>query len=203
MPTVMRMDSPEALQFGTGDFTISVLFRVDPSAGDDNQILGKDNFSGGDSYTGFFFQHHAEKLRFATRDLKSGKGPVNYLDSASRLRKGSWHRATGLRRAGVLSLFLGDGDDADATMRETAETNINNPQDFKLGEMDETISGAMNGQIAEVLVFDRALSPEEVYQTHQYLQQKYLFVDDAVPLEKAIADFCQALFCLNEFIYVE
>ena len=203
MPTVMRMDSPEALQFGTGDFTISVLFRVDPSAGDDNQILGKDDFSGGDSYTGFFFQHHAEKLRFATRDLKSGKGPVNYLDSASRLRKGSWHRATGLRRAGVLSLFLGDGDDADATMRETAETNINNPQDFKLGEMDETISGAMNGQIAEVLVFDRALSPEEVYQTHQYLQQKYLFVDDAVPLEKAIADFCQALFCLNEFIYVE
>ena len=108
-----------------------------------------------------------------------------------------------MRRAGVLSLFLGDGDNADATMRETAETNVNNPQGFKLGEMDETISGAMNGQIAEVLVFDRALSQEEVYQTHQYLQQKYLCVDDVVPLEKAIADFCQALFCLNEFIYVE
>ncbi|MCH2401661.1 MAG: LamG domain-containing protein, partial [Pirellulales bacterium] len=203
LPTVMRMDSPEALQFGTGDFTISALFRVDPAAGGDNQILGKDSFSGGNSYTGFFFQHRAEQLRFSTRDLKAGKGPANYLDSKSRLRKGAWHRVTGMRRAGVLSLFLGDGDNADATMREAVETNVNNSQDFKLGEMDETLSGAMNGQIAEVLVFKRALNPEEVYQVHQYLQQKYLVVDDVAPLEKAMADFCQALFCLNEFIYVE
>ena len=108
-----------------------------------------------------------------------------------------------MRRAGVLSLFLGDGDNADATMREAVETNVNNSQDFKLGEMDETLSGAMNGQIAEVLVFKRALTAEEVYQVHQYLQQKYLVVDDVAPLEKAMGDFCQALFCLNEFIYVE
>ena len=203
LPTVMRMPGRQTLQFGTGDFTISVLFRVDPAAGGDNQILGKDSFSGGNSYTGFFFQHRAEQLRFSTRDLKSGKGPVNYLDSKSRLRKGAWHRVTGLRRAGVLSLFLGEGDNADATMREAVETNVNNSQDFKLGDMDETMSGAMNGQIAEVLVFKRALTPEEVYQVHQYLQQKYLVVDDVAPLEKAMADFCQALFCLNEFIYVE
>ncbi|MEE3371993.1 MAG: DUF1549 domain-containing protein [Planctomycetota bacterium] len=203
MPTVMRMTSQEALQFGTADFTISVLFRVDPAAGDDNQILGKDSFSGGNSYTGFFFQHRNEQLRFSTRDLKAGKGPVNYLDSMSRLRKGAWHCATGLRRAGVLSLFLGDGEDADTTMREAAETNVNNPLDFKIGEMDEAMSGALNGEIAEVLAFDRALRPAEVYQAHQYLQQKYLVGDDVVPLEKALADFCQALFCLNEFIYVE
>lgn len=203
MPTVMRMASQEALQFGTEDFTVSVLFRIDPAAGDDNQILGKDSFSGGGSYTGFFFQHRNEQLRFSTRDLKAGKGPVNYLDSMSRLHKGIWHCATGLRRAGVLSLFLGDGGDVDTTLRETAETNVNNPRDFKIGDMDETISGALNGEIAEVLVFDRALSPAEVYQTHRYLRQKYLLGDDVVPLEKALADFCQALFCLNEFIYVE
>ena len=203
LPTVMRLPSHESLQFGTGDFSISVLFRLDPRAGEDNHLLGKDSFAGGNSYTGFFFQHLRGRLRFATRDLESGKGPVNYLDSTPMIRKGVWHRATGVRQSGVLSLFLDEADGPDVTRREVAPTDVDHPTDFKIGEMDDSPGGALNGQIAELIVFDRALLAGEVYETHQYLRQKYVSPAAVDSLEMALNDFCQALFCLNEFIYVE
>ena len=201
--TILRDDVP-SLNFGTGDFTVTVMFRLDEKAGDDNQILGKDSYPGaGNSYTGWFLQHQRRRLRFSTRNLRKGQGPVNYLDSKTSLQKGRWHQATGVRRSGRLSLFLDGQAEPDVSAIERSPTNIDTPAGFKIGDMDEHKSGALHGDIAEVLVYSRALTNREVAASHGYLRQKYFgrpFVD---PREQALTDLCQALFCLNEFIYVE
>ena len=191
-----------ALNFGTGDFTLSVLFRIESDRGDDH-ILGKDSYSGGNTYGGYFLQHVQGRLRFSTRDLKNGKGPASYLDSKTSIRRGQWVRATGVRRSGVLHLYLHDAVSSDVSRREPGSTNVDTGVPLKLGEMDESASGALHGQIAEVLIYRRGLSAEEVGQLHDYLRQKHLGAVSDSPRRSAVIDFCQALFCLNEFIFVE
>ena len=201
---ILRASDHLSLNFGTGDFTITTLFRIASSARDDNHILGKDSFPGqGNSYTGYFLQHSGNRLRFATRDLRSGKGPVNYLDSTKAIRKGRWYRLTAVRESGTLRLFFNDSAAADGSLAETSPTNVNSPTGFKIGDMDEHRSGAFQGDIAELLIYNRALSEDEIHLNHDYLSQKYLAVAATTAREHALADFCQALFCLNEFIYVE
>ena len=201
-PTILRTNHPR-LNFGTGDFSITVLFRIDASAGNDHHILGKDNYSGTASYSGYFFQQYSDRLKFCTRRVEPGKGHSVDLETEPFIRKGQWYRATGVRHSGTVSLYVDDAESADVSRREPEPIDINNAAGFKIGDMDESLSGSLNGSIAEVLVFDRALTSDEVRVGHDYLRQKYLLDDAVNPLEMALADFCQALFCLNEFIYVE
>ena len=200
-PTILRRDNDPALNFGTSDFSISLLFRLDPSASDDNQLIGKDSFSGADSYSGFFLQHFSGQIRFATRNQTPEKSTHNYLDSTPFVRKGIWHRVTAVRQDGILSLYIEDGHAPNGTRHEVTPTNVDNNVGLKIGNMDESLSGALHGHIAEVMVYSRALSPTEVRDCHKYLWNKYLFDKSATPQKHVLTDFCQALFCLNEFIY--
>jgi hypothetical protein len=202
MRTILRADDHPSLNFGTSDFTVSLLFRINESSDGDDQILGKDSFRGGNSYTGYFFQHMRGHLRFSTRNLVADKGPVNYLDSTASVHKGRWHRATGVRRDGTLHLYLDSSSGPNVSRREVSPTNIDNTVGFKIGDMDEHDSGSLEGNIAEVLVYNRGLSDNEVHDLHEYLVRKHLG-NAGTPLDYAIRDFCQVLFCLNEFVYIE
>ena len=62
----------------------------------------------------------------------------------------------------------------DPTYREESPTNIDNTVGFKIGDMDEQESGSLNGNIAEVLVYNRGLSDNEVHNLHQYLHNNIL-----------------------------
>ena len=200
--TILRAKHPK-LNFGTGDFSISVAFRIDGSASNDNHILGKDSYAGTNSYSGYFLQHIDDRLKFCTRSYESAKGASADLLTEPFLRKGQWYRATGIRHAGTISLYIDGADSAAATIKERQPINVDNEAGFKIGDMDESPSNAFSGSIAEVLLFDRALTPDEVYDCHTYLGQRHLLDDKTSSLELALTDFCQALFCLNEFIYVE
>ena len=200
---VLRVPDNPSLNFGTADFTLTVLFRMDADAPHGGNIFGKDSYAGsGNNYAGYFFQHlRDDRLRFSTRHLSDGKGPVNYLDSQGQIQKGRWHRVTGVRAEGTLAIFLNEAFEADVTLRESEPTNVNILTDLKIGEMDDHGDGYLQGEIVSVLVYNRALMPEEVRSNHEYLRWKYLSDEVADPVELALTDFCQALFCLNDFIY--
>jgi len=201
-PTVLQAIDDQ-LNFGTCDFSVSVVFRLDPSAGDDNHILGKDSYSGTETYSGYFLQYVHGRLKFCTRRVTPGGGQAAELLTEQVIQKGPWYRVTGTRRSGEISLFVDGATSAELSRREPEPIDVNNKAGFKIGEMDEVAGSPFNGSIAELLVFNRALTTEEVRSCHEYLRQKYIAVDDASPLELALTDFCQALFCLNEFIYIE
>ncbi len=202
-PTVLQAEDNPRVEFGTGDFSISVVFRLHPSSGGGVQILGKDSFPGqGTSHTGYFFHETAGHLRFSTRDLKSGKGPVNYLDSHGTIRRGRWHRATAVRSGRSVKLFLDDALSPDRMLVEPSPTNTDNVVPLKLGLIDESISGALHGELAEVRIYRRALSDEQVRLLHARQGREYLGHEPADPLDLALTDLCQAIFCLNEFFYI-
>lgn len=194
--TFLRSANHRSLNFGTGDFSITVMFRYRAPS----NLLGKDTYPGkGNSYTGYFLQVMKDRLRFATRDLRSGKGPQNYLDSESVLRKDQWHRATVVRSAGTLHMYLDEASSIHKSMPERTATNVNAPTGLKIGEMDDHDAGSFQGDLAEVLIYNRALTPREVRDNHRYLQQKHVGVAPRSSLEDALTDFCQALFCICTF----
>ena len=202
--TVLKAADHPSLNLGTGDFTISVVFRLDPGSKGGHQILGKDSFPGsGGDYTGYFFHEQKGKLRFSTRNRRGGQGQQNYLDSHGAIVKGRWHRATAVRRRQLLRLFLDNAVRVDRELREPAPTNTDAAVGLKLGLIDESLSGAFHGEIAEVRIYRRAMESNEVRQLHRLLGSYYLTARPIDPLELALADLCQAIFCLNEFIYVE
>ena len=203
-PTVLQAADNPRVEFGTGDFSISVVFRLHPTGGAGVQILGKDSFPGqGSSHTGYFFHETAGHLRFSTRDLKSGKGPVNYLDSHGPIRRGRWHRATAVRSGRSVKLFLDEALSPDRILVEPSPTNIDNLVPLKLGLIDEDISGALHGELAEVRIYRRALSDEQVWLLHARQGREYLGHAPADPLVLALVDLCQSIFCLNEFLYIQ
>lgn len=203
-PTVLQAEDNPLVKFGTGDFTVSVVFRMDPASGGGTQILGKDSFPGsGSSYTGYFFHEMQRRLRFSTRNLREGKGPVNYLDSHGAIHRGRWHRATAVRSGRTVKLFLDDALSADRVLVEPSPTNIDNRVPLKLGLIDEHDSGAFHGDLAEVRIYRRSLSDEQVRLLHARQGREYLGQQPPDPRDLAWVDLCQAIFCLNEFLYIE
>ena len=73
---------------------------------------------------------------------------------------------------------------------------------FKIGDIDEDPSGRFRGDISHILFYHRALSDEEVKQNHEALHASPTHNLIRTPLEMAVADLCQTLACLNEFIYL-
>jgi hypothetical protein len=142
-------------------------------------------------------------LKFCTRNVNGSKGQRVGLLTDPVIRKGQWYRATGVRRRGVLSLYLDDATSAAVTRREPEPINVDNPTGFKLGDMDEGPGSSFQGSVAELLVFQRGLTANEVGDCHAYLKRKFLRTTPVSPLRLALTDLCQALFCLNEFIYIE
>ena len=57
--------------------------------------------------------------------------------------------------------------------------------------------------MAEVRLYRRALSDEQVQLLHARQGREYLGDEPVDPLELALVDLCQAVFCLNEFLYIE
>lgn len=63
-----------------------------------------------------------------------------------------------------------------------------------------------NGDIAEIIAYDRAITDEELESIIGYLAKKYQIDTtsaQADPMRLALASLCHALFNLNEFIYID
>ena len=188
-------------KIGTGDFTFTVRFRVPIDGGDDNQLLGTDSFNGQAEYSGFYLQQIGTMLRFTTRNT-SMDGPQGYLDVTDRFEKGRWFVVTGKRSKNILSLTIDTDFPNTASRAEANPINIDNDVPFKIGDIDQDPSGRLNGDISHLLFYHRGLTDEEIKQNHDALRASPTHTLIRTPLEMAVADFCQTLACLNEFIYL-
>ena len=202
-PDRLAIDNAGSFDFGTGDFTISILFRLDPATAENHHIVGKDSYSGSGPYAGYFIQWLHGSVRFATRNVSSDKQIENLLDSRSTFNKGIWQRITCVRKSGNLSIYVDDALRPDAVLAEREPTDISSPTKLKIGAMDDHVESNFHGDIAEILLYNQALTPPQIYQNHAYLRTKYLSKKTMGRLEMTLVDFAQSLMCLNEFIYVD
>jgi len=63
-----------------------------------------------------------------------------------------------------------------------------------------------HGEIAELLVYDRELPPEDLDHAWRYLDARHAVATQPAPLDPrflALASLCHVLFNSNEFIYVD
>ena len=114
--------NPANLNFGTGDFSIDLWFK--PNVSTNIHIVGKDTFSGNlSNHTGYFLQYIGNgKVRFATRDLVSGSGPQNYLDSNLTVPVGQFTHLGAVRENDVLKLYINGV--LDNTLSESSPTDV-------------------------------------------------------------------------------
>jgi len=157
--------SSDALNFGTGDFTLALWLRPTDQSGNDH-IIGKDTSDGTSTYSGYYFEHLANgQIRFATRNLISGTGPENWLDSVSLVTIGEWVHITGKREDNVLRLYVNGV--YDSSHSESQPTDVSTDTAFKIGRFDDiSFSARFAGDIDDVVVYDRALSGAEIQALH-------------------------------------
>jgi mono/diheme cytochrome c family protein len=82
--------------------------------------------------------------------------------------------------------------------------NLKGP--YVVGQQGNIQGEYWNGQIAELLVYNRALTPEELTAVWEHLSQRYPVARRPVPptpAEKALASLCHVVINSNEFIYVD
>ena len=60
-----------------------------------------------------------------------------------------------------------------------------------------------NGDIFEILIFDRALNMEEREAIWELLHQRYGLAPRTPPADAALASLCRVLMNANEFLYVD
>jgi hypothetical protein len=85
-------------------------------------------------------------------------------------------------------------------VREAARQFATRLQPIAARSLDDAI---IQGYLAAV---SRRPTPDELAGTAEFLRQQatsYSSTDASAGLHRALVDFCQVLFCLNEFIYTE
>jgi hypothetical protein len=122
-----------AYDFGTGDFTVEAWVQAKSSG----TIVARKGTAGGAGNGGWLLVLRADgSLKLATDD---GFGFFE-LDSAptALLAAGGWHHVAGVRKAGVLSLFV-DGLPLQGTTRGTGKSplNVNNSLRVTVGATDQ------------------------------------------------------------------
>jgi hypothetical protein len=74
---------------------------------------------------------------------------------------------------------------------------------YVIGQQGDINGEFWNGDIAELMVFDRALSEIERMQVWNMLSSRYGIASLPTPEEKALASLCHVLLNSNEFVYVD
>lgn len=88
-----------------------------------------------------------------------------------------------------------------------ADRDLNGP--YVIGTQGDLGNEFWNGEIAEIVAFDRPLSGEERQSVWSYLTQKYAITDSVstpvvrTPEQLALASLCLVLLNTNEFVYVD
>ena len=164
--TYVDLGNPSALDFGTGDWTITAWFKTGiTGTGDANKgtILGK----GGDSSGGH---------RFALIMSETNEGSVSLVcdDNATKeqahsqtlTNDGQWHCVTGQREGTEIRIFI-DGQ-LEATADVAADYNLSGTSQHNayIGAITDNSSGTryklLEGSVDDVTIYDRALSAGEI-----------------------------------------
>jgi hypothetical protein len=150
-------DAP-SLDFGKGDFTIDAWLRT-TQKNTTAVILDKRQSS---PLRGYYLYTKAGKLAI---QLVAGGKPVDYI-SQSYVADGNWHHIgiTVDRSSQVpkISWFL-DGILSTITHPNPLAGSLDNSSPLRLGVRSVSLDGYWNGVLDELELFNRAMSPGEVY----------------------------------------
>jgi hypothetical protein len=163
------------LNFGTGDFSVFIVAKYGSLLNNSGGLISKDSFAGGSSYTGWLLNRSDAEGGFgiSTRRIVSGSGP-NYAArySASSITNGSFYQHQTIRASSVLRTYLDGVLKAQTT--ESTQVNLDNTTNLTVGFLNAALPGQyMQGDIAEILVFSRALNTTERQAVETYLRTKW------------------------------
>jgi hypothetical protein len=174
-------------------FTIAAV--VSDAAGNESHrtILSNWNGAAGNSVTSAFLG-------------LTGAGSVRLSDDFA--APGTWQRGKPFLIAAVASQY-------DATLsinsnelarRHSPLSRRNLTTAYILGQQGNIDGEYFKGDVAELVVYNRALNAEELAGVQRYLVGQYQLVEPPVPptpAELALASLCHVLLNTNEFIYVD
>ncbi|GAA4796967.1 hypothetical protein GCM10023231_26820 [Olivibacter ginsenosidimutans] len=149
----------EALNFGSGDYSVSVWVRTTlTSKMMVWQESGKNGSGDNQTWLRLGDNTSDRKIRYATEDASGG----TIVNSDALVSDGSWHLVTAVRQ-GVKTYLYVDGELANETSASAVKV-VSNANGFKIGfqEGATAFSNYFTGQLDDIVAYKRALSAAEV-----------------------------------------
>ena len=144
-----------SLEPGDGILTVSAWIKADYLASnDDNQIVSKWHNGG---YI-LYYDCYDRKLYFAVKDSSDIRRDVGVPFSDTN----NWHHVCGVNNGTNVSIFI----DGNETIGDVISGYTVNSESLYIGCYDG-YGGYFNGKIDDVIIYNRALSTEEIQQMYQ------------------------------------
>ncbi|NQV35015.1 MAG: discoidin domain-containing protein [Phycisphaeraceae bacterium] len=164
--TYVDLGNPSALDFGTGDWTITAWYKTDITGTDDagkGTIIG----NGGDNTDGH---------RYALIMNENTGGIVTLVtdDNATKIQANSvtstnddqWHFVTGQREGAEIRIYIDGHLEATETVDPAYDLSGTSQHNAYIGAITDNSSGTrykmLVGSVDEVAIYDRALSAGEI-----------------------------------------
>ncbi len=153
-----------SLRFGTGDLTLAAWIKA-PAANQFGPIIAKRNNSPYQQI-GMFVGSEPSGAGTAGKQIGwfvyDGSTPMQSYHTANNIVDGNWHHIVGLRRNGVVSIYVdGLNQTLVADNASTSSVNFDCPVPLEIGSENGT-AFLFNGSIDDVRVYNYALSATQI-----------------------------------------
>ncbi|SLM30995.1 exported hypothetical protein [Desulfamplus magnetovallimortis] len=160
----------DALNFGTGDFTVEVWFRFNSGAplnqefGIINKNIYWQNTPGWGIEAGTF-RPLCDRTKFvAAFYLTNGSWSTDIVVNTFALDFDEWYHIVGVREGDTLKVYI-NGSLTGQYTAPSVTANVNNTTPIRIGQ--HAWREPFNGAIDEVALFNRALTADEIYSHFQ------------------------------------
>lgn len=179
-----RVDLGNILNFGTGSFSIEVLFnRKDDSPTDQygGSLISKGSFTGGISGYSINITDttYTSSFHFQTRKggpLGNGSDDITQSVAATFYpTNDTWYHVIAVRNRSIAKLLLYINGSLNNSNDELTETNLNSTNKLFIGSLDSSgsVVRQFNGRVAVVRIYNRALSSQEVLQNYASVRGRF------------------------------
>jgi hypothetical protein len=142
---------------GTGDFSLCSFVKRNTTDASADYICG--NYGVGNN--GLELYYYLNKVYFYAAGV--------YILSTASITDTNWHFICGTRLSGVAQIYIDTVADGAGSMN----VNIPGNNPFTLGNGFDYTSEALNGNLANCLVYNRALSASEIIQNYNALKSRF------------------------------
>ena len=154
--------------FGTGDFTVGVFIKTINTAADSfyRRIYMTDGPTGNNAT-------NPQLAIVPTTGLVNAWSTSGSLDisSTTNVTDGVWHYVVMARSSGTVTLYIDGVSEATASWAENIALNSGSPRP-RIGSYNGT-TGDFDGEIANVMVYNTALSADQIVQNYNYFKHRY------------------------------
>ncbi len=169
----VEVNDNASLDFGAGNFTISLWFRTTATDGElvDKSGGGTGRSKGYSLTIGTFGTINDGKIALRVRDGSRR----DIIRTQGAYNDGDWHHLAAIRKGSFawnLNIYVDGVDVATATLKNQGAGDISNSYDLSIGAKYDagdtnTWENFLAGAIDEVIIFGRALSTQEILQLYE------------------------------------